>query len=341
MSYSPLLTPAPRTLIADDGRVHYGLFDKAVPALNLPAFVLSSEMDKPVGRLRQYFAYKQFQFLVISGEDWLLAVAIADIRFAATGFAYLWRAGEPVKEFGMLRPLSFRSQVSQSSSEGRACIGHKKGKPRWHIDCSPAHWVLSLSAPNLRAELQIAQNAQPAMALCAPTGYAGWTYTMKNNGLPVSGTLQIGRTMLDLSKARAGLDFSAGFMRRETSWRWASINTLLDGQPLGLNLAAGVNETGLCENALWYQGQRQHLSPVTFEFNRGQNERWHISTLCGEVDLQFEPGFCRKEKLGLGLLASNFRQYCGYFSGTIRLSDGRELVLARCLGLAEDHYAKW
>jgi len=229
MSYTPVLTPAPQRLISAEGAVSYGLFDQAVPALNLPAFVLRSPMDKPVGRLKQYFAYKQFQFLMISGPDWLLAVAIADIRFVATGFAYLWRLGEPVKEFGVLRPLAIRSQVSHSSQDGRAGIGHRKGKPRWHIDCSPAHWVLSLSAPGLRAELQIAQNRQPALALCAPTGYNGWTYTMKNNALPVSGTLQIGRTMLDVSQARAGLDFSAGFMRRETSWRWASINTLLDG----------------------------------------------------------------------------------------------------------------
>ncbi len=47
-----------------------------------------------------------------------------------------------------------------------------------------------------------------------------------------------------LDHARAGYDFSAGYMRRETSWRWASINAEINSTGIGLNLAAGVNETG-------------------------------------------------------------------------------------------------
>ncbi len=44
----------------------------------------------------------------------------------------------------------------------------------------------------------------------------------------------------------------------------ASINALVEGQAFGLNMAAGVNETGLCENALWWDGQIQHLKPCLF-----------------------------------------------------------------------------
>ena len=131
-------------------------------------------------------------------------------------------------------------------------------------------------------------------------------------------------------------------MRRQTNWRWSSINTLLDDQPFGLNLAAGVNETGLCENALWWNGTIQHVSPAQFQFDRyNPQSRWQVTTLCDELSLEFTPLFCRQEKVQAAVLASNFRQYVGHYQGEIRLRDGKLLRLSNCLGLAEDHYAKW
>lgn len=131
-------------------------------------------------------------------------------------------------------------------------------------------------------------------------------------------------------------------MRRQTSWRWASISAMIEGQAFGLNIAAGVNETGLCENALWFNGQIQHLSPASFGFDRKDDTKaWQISSLCGEVQLEFTPLYCRQEKVNIGLLASNFRQYVGLYSGVVLLQNGTRLELNAVKGLAEDHYAKW
>lgn len=337
--YQPILTPAPLTLINAQGHLQQGLFDASVANLNLSAFHLHSVLDKPVSRLTRHFGYKQFQFVCVSGPGWLLAVAIADVRYVCSGFAYLYQQGQPTREFALLAPLGFGCRTSESPQQGKASMG--KGTKQWQIDNAASGWALSVQAPGLQAELQLDFDQQQPLALAAPTGYNGWTYTEKNNALRVSGRLLLDGQSLDLSAARGGIDFSAGFMRRETSWRWSSINTLLDGVPFGLNLAAGVNETGLCENALWYDGNIQHLSPARFEFDRGQATPWRIRTLCGEVDLTFAADFCRQEKLQLGLLASNFRQYAGWYSGKVRLRDGRVLQLQQCLGLAEDHYAKW
>jgi hypothetical protein len=81
---------------------------------------------------------------------------------------------------------------------------------------------------------------------------------------------------------------------------------------------------------------------VQFVFSRAEPERnWQVSTLCGEVALEFQPLYCRQEKVQAGLLASNFRQYVGYYQGRVQLADGTVLQLHNCLGLAEDHYAKW
>lgn len=338
--YQPNITKAPPQLIAADGNAIFGLFDGSVPQLNFADVDYRTVLDKKASAFSRHFHFKQFQFISVTGPDWLLAVAIADIRYASSGFAYLYQHGGETIEKGVLLPLNMGCQMSQSPTSGKAQLHF--GQTRWSFDLSAQSWQLELDCGALQANLRLLPQQQTPLALCAPTGYQGLTYTEKNNALQVLGELKLAGKQFDLSKALGGYDFSAGFMRRQTNWRWASINSNVQGQPFGLNLANGVNETGLCENALWYQGAIQHLSPVQFAFSRTESERsWQVSTLCGEVELEFQPLYCRQEKVQAGLLASNFRQYVGYYQGRIQLADGIMLQLHNCLGLAEDHYAKW
>ena len=104
LCYQPHIRPAPATLIDHHGKLQLGLFDASIADLNVTAFRLHSVMDKSVSRLAQHFAYKQFQFVCISGPDWLLAVAIADVRYVCSGFAYLYQQGKPTREFARLAP---------------------------------------------------------------------------------------------------------------------------------------------------------------------------------------------------------------------------------------------
>lgn len=343
--YLPRISQTPAQLIDPSGQPRFGLFAQSVPELNFPNFDYRTVLDKPAGKLARFFAQKQFQFVTVCGPDWLLAVAIADIRYASSGFAYLYQTDSyqtdsTTFEKGLLLPLQLGCQMSPSPVAGVATL--HAGKTRWSIEPGTDSWQLQVDCGPLQANLLLHKHHQPPLALCAPTGYQGFTYTEKNNALAVTGQLLLAGKNFPLAQARAGYDFSAGFMRRQTNWRWASINTLHEDKAFGLNLAAGVNETGLCENAVWFDGAIQHLSPAQFQFDRyNQQSRWQISTLCDELALEFTPLFCRQEKVQAGLLASNFRQYVGYYQGEIRLRDGQLLQLDNCLGLAEDHYAKW
>jgi hypothetical protein len=339
-SYRPILKTA-RTLIQSDGQPAFGLFDSSIPDFNLQSFVYQNLMDNKAGPLARYFHYKQFQFICVTGSDWLLAVAIADIRYANSGFAYLYRfdTNQAISK-GLLLPGALGCRMSDSPSAGEA--KQHFGAYKVAIKTSPTDWQLNINTKELKANLTIMKASQMPLALCAPTGYNGFTYTEKSNALAVSGTLGLQGKSQDLTQALAGYDFSAGFMRRQTSWRWASINAMVEGKAFGLNIAAGVNETGLCENALWFDGQIQHLSPACFVFDRKDDKKpWQVSSLCGEVQLEFTPVYCRQEKVNIGLLASNFRQYVGLYSGLVVLQNGTKLQLNAVKGLAEDHYAKW
>ncbi|WP_220751463.1 DUF2804 domain-containing protein [Shewanella sp. KT0246] len=339
---------APDKLMNSEGQPIYGHFDGVVSDLAIKQFNYFNEMDKPCSWFAKYFDYKQFQFINITTPRYIIGVAIADIRYVGSSFCYLYDIEKnKLTETQALKPLSWGMSVSHSPQQGKAQIKHRQGKIEFSIKDS--QWQLSIKTDDIKAELELSPPPLSLpMSLCTPTGYSGWTYTQKHNGLKVNGSLIIKDEPQPLNAALGGYDFSAGYMRRETSWRWASINTHVEAGVLGLNLAAGVNETGATENVLWINGERHLLPSVKFDFNRHlSNDYWHISAgfgedpTTGEIDLTFKALNCRSEKLNLGFLKSNFRQYIGYFSGHIIDNNGHKHLLHNQLGLTEDHFAKW
>ncbi|KGY14276.1 hypothetical protein NM22_02120 [Vibrio tubiashii] len=332
--------PAPDSLISTNGKPSYGHFDGIPNRINTQRFDYRNSMDKPAGRLAKYFHYKQFQFVSIKTPRYVIGLALADIRYLGSSFCYIYDVeNDSIKEHSWLRPLWFSKKMTASPFSGTSQIAG--GKLRFDI----SHGQWHVTAHNHSLKLDVTLHCQPAslpLSVCTPTAYSGWTYTQKHNALSVTGTLEIDGTSVDLDHALASYDFSAGYMRRETSWRWASINTS-DGQnSLGLNLAAGVNETGSCENALWVNGDRHLLNPVHFTFDRDHiKQNWHIHSGDGRIELQFTPINQRSEKLNLLLLKSNFRQFIGHFSGFVIDTKGEKHLFNSVLGLTEDHFAKW
>ncbi|MCL1138378.1 DUF2804 domain-containing protein [Shewanella pneumatophori] len=337
---------APLSLIDDAGCPVYGHFDGPVTQLGIEQFKYFNEMDNPASKWAKYFDYKQFQFVSIVTPHYVIGVALADIRYVGSAFCYLYDIKQnQLIESNWLKPFGLGYQSAESPMQGIGKISSGKGSIAFVIN--EGAWQLKLDTLGIEADLSLQPQALSLpMAMCNPTGYNGWTYTQKHNGLALKGSLVINHEPQPLQRATAGYDFSAGYMRRDTSWRWASINCISEQGTIGLNLAAGVNETGCHENVFWHNGERHLLGAVHFQFTRPRGKdsstgQWRIYSDNGQVELSFMPKNCRQEKLNLGVLKSNFRQYIGYFDGYIIDSFGEEHRLNRVLGLTEDHFARW
>ena len=336
---------APRSIIDSQGKPVFGQFDTIPHELDIERFDYRNVMDNPASRWQRYFHYKQFQFVSVVTADYVIGVAIADIRYLGSAFCYVYNINEnSLEEQSWLRPLSFDKVVTSSPHQGVTHIA--RGQIQFKIN--QGGWAVEINTKLVQAnlKLKVREDSQP-LSMTTPTGYSGWTYTQKHNALSVSGKLTVNNHEVELDHALGGYDFSAGYMRRETSWRWASINTHLLGEsskriPLGMNLAAGVNETGTCENALWIDGKKHLLPAVHFEFNRDDTTQpWQIYSEDRRIDLTFTPRNKRSEKLNFIVLKSNFRQFIGHFSGSIKDNNGVTHQLEHVLGLTEDHFACW
>jgi hypothetical protein len=183
-----------------------------------------------------------------------------------------------------------------------------------------------------------------ALSLCSKAGYNGWVYTQKNTALKVDGCLRWQDKAYQLASLNtlASVDWSAGYMRRETNWCWASLSSYLeDGRRLGFNFASGVNETGFSENAIWLDDVCYKVDLVDFQFDRySESQTWQLTSNDGSIELTFDRQGKRAQKLNLILIASNFRQFFGQFNGTLKINE-EVIILDNKWGLVEDHYAKW
>ena len=326
--------------IQANGLPQFGHLASIPESLQLDAFQYLNEMDEPVSSGRKRFDYKQFQFVSIVTEKYIIGVAIADIRYLASGFCYVFDTEtHELVEQQWLKPLNMGYQTQPSSWNSQAYLANDA------IQFKIEHglWHIQLSTDLIQADLKLKPESESLpLMVCTPTAYSGWTYTQKHNALTIHGQMSVKGQPQDLSNAVAGYDFSAGYMRRETSWRWASINHYSEDKLIGLNFAAGVNETGHCENVIWIDGERHLMPPVQFEFSRTHQEAsWRITSQDKRIDLIFKPKNQRSEKKNFWFLKSNFRQFVGYFSGYLIDDNGIKHELDEVMGLTEDHYAKW
>ena len=332
-------------LVDNSGRPNYGWIKEAVGEVNYLDFPLANTMDKPLSTGVKQRKFNQFHFIGVLADNFMAGLAIVDLKLISNCFFYVW-----TREFGLvieksvISPLGLGTRLSNSPDQAESVFSLLGTKAT--IRQQSETTSVTLNAKNIRADFSLTQSKgfEP-LRVCSQAGYNGWVFTQKTAGLAAKGVFEVNGRKYDLEElnAQGSVDWSCGYMRRETAWNWACFSGK-DNQDrvIGLNLASGVNETGTTENGLWVDGKLYKLGGVRFEFNRSQvGQPWKVTSECGRVQLNFQPQGQRSEKLNVGVLASNFKQMFGFYSGTILDDDANPVTFDHVPGYAEDHYAKW
>ncbi|WP_020407706.1 DUF2804 domain-containing protein [Hahella ganghwensis] len=337
------LRPAP---LIFDGNPRTGRLEHPVSEINYMDFNFCNAMDKPYPLWRRKMRFNQFHFYGLTAPDLFIGLAIVDLKWASNAFLYVFDAttGE-FQEYNFIAPLGLKTHIGLTPESNDSRFNNSQASFEFTSNDRGHQLKVSIGQTlELDARLNFPSPHQP-LRLCCPAGYNGWVFTQKSAGLEVTGTLKQKGKSIDLQERGCwgSSDYSCGFMRRETVWKWTCINGQdQEGNPLGLNLANGVNETGMTENTLWYQGQTIALPPVQYRFSRTDtNSAWGVTSEDGAVDLHFIPSGKRTSKENFLMIASNFRQFFGHYSGRLRLPSGEELEIKHQPGFAEDHYARW
>jgi len=331
-----------KKLIQQDGQIAFGVYESAPEHINYLDFDLRNNMDRPFAMWRKKMRFNQFQFMSLTGHDFVLGVAIVNLKWVSNCFVYLYQPStKTFKEFSWLQPFAHNTLTSTQPNHGTWSF--KKGKNIIEMVADEHERHLSIHIANELNVNVTMDNQQKGLNVCCRAGYNGWVFTHKNTALTCQGYLKWQGHDIDVSQLKASVDWSCGHMRRETFWNWASMShETQNGDIIGFNLAAGVNETSYTENMLWVNQQPIKLERAEFVFQRRDRMKpWLIKSSDGLIDLTFTPEGERKEKINVGFIASNFTQVFGCFNGTIKTPKGEVHKIEQALGFCEDHFAKW
>lgn len=311
-------------------------------------FDFRSVMDRKKGQLAKRFGFNQFHFISFTCDELIVGLAIVDLKMVSNAFLYLYDPKtKEFEEFSFLQPLGMGTKIDTSPNNGSSYFNKGDNSLSFIASTTPN---LRKVKVNLKKGIEIdaiidESSLYNPLNVCARAGYQGWVYTQKATALTCSGTVKWKERSFDLKeiKSLAAVDWSCGYMRRETAWNWGSLSgRLSDGRTVGFNFAAGVNESGFTENAVWIDGRLEKVDMIDFQFDRHDGESaWGLRSSDGKVNLHFEPEGKRSEKIHAGFMASNFRQYFGRYYGEIKTDSGEVLTLDGQYGFTEDHYAKW
>lgn len=284
--------------------------------------------------------HKRWHYVGLGDERCFIGVAIVDIGWTCTAFAYLfdrrrrrllanWRQdGLPRLQAGVSDAPLAQAHAWFRGPGARLALRHQPDDSLW----------LQVHVPGLHIEarLDLGGMAPPLLAIGPIDGGIAHA-TQKTTALAVHGWAEAKGQRFDLDAAWAAVDASNGLLARDTAWRWASAHR----PDIGFNLQDGY--FGTQENVLWLDGRPIALGAARFEFDAAQPlSPWRVNTDDGLLDLVFTPEGARAEDRDLGFAASHYVQPVGSFAGTVRASPtGAPRPVRDLLGVTEDHRSRW
>ena len=331
------LPPAPKTLIAVDGQPRCGKFAGTVDQIDWTG--LAAPYAR--GKVWRYFHHKRWQYVALATEQVFCGVAIVDLGWTNTAFAYAFdrRSGKLAGAYSQNGLPGLTARIGNSAGTGAPTpfrfLANRIDFS--HLPCGRGYRLaLRCGEFEIDAELD-AGNAAPLLLAGGPIEGGSVHATQKSSGMPMRGEVRAGRKRFDLNGGVASFDYSNGFLARRTKWRWASAH----GLDLGFNLQAG--DFGSSENALWLDGRLIGLADAHFDFNPDDPlAPWHIHTGDGLLDLRFEPEGLRREDKNLLIASSRYVQPIGTFSGWVKpAADAAPRSVHRLVGVTEDHLSLW
>lgn len=343
---------APPSLEDSQGAPRFGTFQGALDVVDLSR-LRGRYQPSRFDRLRMH---KKWVYGFLATREVAALFAVADLGYASNAFALAldYDSGRVLADVGMLGLPGPLVQVNNHPSAGLAVSfrrpdGHWRAWRTFGDERFRGQVRLGVPAPFFQPGLELSwellcTTGAPPLTVIAPVERGIVNVTQKWAGLISSGELKANGRRYSLDNGVGGLDYTHGYLARETAWRWGFVcGRLDDGTPIGINLVEGFNESreDVNENALWLGHELIGLGRARFSWNpRAILEPWRARTLDGAVDLEFKPWAAHQELRDLKLLKSSFKQPVGLWSGEVKLGD-RVYQLKDAPGVAEDQSVLW
>ena len=337
-----------KNLVNSDGSVNYGSFDKPLN-LNFHDYKLKTFFGKEASKCKTRNALKKFNYYSIATKDYVLAVGFVKLYFFYSCFIYVFE-----KDKGI---------VYKDSAD---IIGSKKAKYigdnydftiDWHTRNYKKLFKVNKSADGF-IKIQFAfgekikgtatakiPSKYERLMVCNPASLTRWTFTEKMYAIPVkeANVRLNGKLIIKPSDhPLLSSDWSAGFFRKETTWIWWAGQGKVDKHYIGFNFATFINDAMYPERAVWIDNKKYEIPHLLFDVDFADPYKGvKVFTKDGKINLTFKPIDVKTDiENRFNFIKSNFRQYVGYYNGTINV-DGTTYNIKDMNGFFELHDSIW
>lgn len=298
------------------------------------------------------FREKRWCYIGVISDECISGTALVHLGYACNAFSFVFDRKENILiEKGYVLP-PFSGMVFDRNADNGSCIMHTQAD---YIEmlhrCSEGKRLLNIniaadSKKQIITKLEIEEdlNSTP-LQLLTPMQNGKKVFTQKIAGLSTNGSITTANKTFTFTKENsfAIFDWTNGFHNRITEWNWASAGGKSKcGVRIGLNFSRGVYTSGYGENVIWFDGKPELQDEIIFQYDSKQPlNPWTITNKNKTIELSFTVENIRQSKEDFGIVASNFKQPCGSFSGFLTKQSGERIEIQAMGGVVEEHYAKW
>jgi hypothetical protein len=284
--------------------------------------------------------HKRWFYVTLQADPWILAAAIVDTGYALQMHCVLAHLdpGELKLHLRGLSPSLQGGALQWRNGEmvARAQQGERYLELR-RLRSGATYLNLTAPEATLRGHWQASE--VPTLVAAAELPGGGTHLTHKTVAQRASLIGQVAAEPLAL-QGWGGSDHSDGFVPRETRWHWVYFTgQTSQGVPISLNLVQGF--LGACECVLWLGAQLIPLGEGNIDVPDDPALPWRVRSLCGRVDLTFQPRTVEVDRTDVMVARSHFVQAFGLFSGRLRIHAGEPVLIQGVPGVAERQDVRW
>jgi hypothetical protein len=200
----------------------------------------------------------------------------------------------------------------------------------------------------LSGEMELVQPRGDTMVNAIPfRSPRRFVYAQKINCMVPSGQVRIGGESYGFSAGNHShgcLDWSRAAFPYHCEWRWCTASGVVGGVPFGLNIDYGFG-TESSKSMIFHDGVGHHLDKARYTFDRADPLRpWSFADNEGRVELTLTPVCLEQGGTNFVVLRTSLLKAYGFFTGRVRLDDGRWIEVRetdRLFGSAEAVVNHW
>ena len=335
--------PTPDSIV-ENGRAHFGTFDKPFKKLNL------LDCEKPCGKIMPDFMKKgrltEWEAFEVHLDEGALISAIYNTGpFGFSIFVWFDKRTRKISSWRNIVPVK-KAKVASQLVDDYCELKVKKSEYVITNDlmngkAAAKGWSVNGKSGKIEIDVKV-ERLSPVSNVSIPFGENKPLYSEKDF-FKATGYIAVnGEKFVTNGNSVAIIDDHKGYypFRAHYDWLTTMGKCEIDGEmkyfAFNLTRNQSINQDDYNENVIWVEGESYPMPPVVFSREKRKAKTWTIRDEHGCVDLRFEIDDVFYMPIHLVVVDVYYALPFGRIYGYVKDTEGRKYVVDGMLGIGED-----